>query len=371
MAVRRHAARLATVCALLGGLVAFGATPAFADGDSVRVRSAGSFTAGGSAEGVSIVVRKRSDGCVLLRTALGLRLGGLRADQVDVRVGIGGTWFPVSVTGGQGSATTSATSPLNPRLCEGKSVTVRYRVAFEAGAPNGRVTISGAASSARGKALGRDAAAARVVGGRATASPTPKPSKEPSPTPVAVAAEVRAAGAAPGLVPVGGQGAAGNAAAEQESSGGSTIMFFGIGMVVVGILLIILLFRRSRADKEPKAADPAHVPLPRNPGGTTYRSGQGPAIPGPGPAFGQQPPTPGVYGSPSTPRPTGSPSTPRPTGSVYGSRPGAAPEAGRAVPDATAFPPVSSPPAPPVPGQHAPPGPDGPGGPPPAATTPR
>ncbi|MEU9504918.1 hypothetical protein AB0D32_01375 [Micromonospora sp. NPDC048170] len=360
MAVRRHAARLATVCALLGGLVALGATPALADDDLVRVRSAGSFTAGGSAGGVAIEVRKRSEGCVLLRTALGLRLAGLRADQVSAQVSVGGRWLPVRLSGGQGSAATSATSPLNPKLCKGKGITMRYRVTFAEAAPSGRLTVSGAASDARGQALGRGAVASRVVGGRATASPTPKPSKKPSPTP----SEVRAAGQEPTLAAVAGRGAgAANNAAEEKSSGGSMIMFFGVGMVAVGILLIVLLFRRSRADKKP-ADDPGQFPLPRNPGGTTYRSGQGPAVAGsqPGQVYGQQPPAPGLYGG-------GTPA-PRPAGGVYGNRPAPAPEVPPAVPGGSTFPPVSAPPgsptsAPPVPGQHAPPpsGPRAPGDP--------
>ncbi|MGK5676346.1 hypothetical protein ACSNOB_26325 [Micromonospora sp. URMC 106] len=365
MAVRRHVARLATVCALLGGLVALGATPALA-ADSVRVRSAGSFTAGGSAEGVSIEVRRRSDGCVLLRTALGLRLGGLRADQVRAQVNVGGHWFPVSLSGGGGSVATPATSPANPRLCKGKSITVRYRVAFAAGAPNGRLTVTGEASNALGRLLGRGAEASRVVGGRATASPSPTPSKKPSPTPSAVATASGGAEAGATVAALAGQGggAAVNAA-EEQSSGGSMIMFFGIAMVAVGILLIVLLFRRSRADKEP-ADDLTHVPLPRNPGGTTYRSAQGPAaapIPS-GQVYGQQPPTPGVYG--------GAPA-PRPAGGVYGSRPG--PEATQVVPGGSTPPPVSAPPgsptsSPPAPGQYgrptsAPPASGRPGDPPP------
>ncbi|SCL54141.1 hypothetical protein GA0070606_2235 [Micromonospora citrea] len=341
MAVRRHVARLATVCALLGGLVALGATPALADDDSVRVRSAGSFTAGGSAEGVSIEVRKRSGGCVLLRTALGLRLGGLRADQVRAQVNVGGRWFPVSLSGGGGSVATPATSPANPRLCKGKSATVRYRVAFVAGAPDGRLTVAGEATSALGRLLGRGAETSRVVGGRASASPTP--SKKPSPTPSAVTTEPASADADVTAAALAGQGAGATVnAAEEESGGGSMIMFFGIAMVAVGILLIVLLFRRSRADKEP-ADDLSHLPLPRNPGGTTYRSAQGPtaAPTPPGQVYGQQP-APGVYG--------GTPA-PRPAGGVYGSRPG--PEApGPATPPPAPAPPGAPMSAPPAPGQY-------------------
>ncbi|WP_146603999.1 hypothetical protein, partial [Micromonospora deserti] len=287
MAIRRHAARLATVCALLGGLVALGGSPALADDDSVRVRSAGSFTAGGSAGGVSVEVRKRSDGCVLLRTALGLRLTGLRPEQVTVQVNAGGRWFPVTVSGGGGSATTAATSPANPRLCKGKSITVRYQVAFAATTPNGRLAVAGEASSAGGRLLGRGADASRVVGGRASASPSPTPSKTPSPTPSAVAAEEPTADATDVAAiadPAGGATTVG-----QESSGGSPVMFFGIAMVAVGILLIVLLFRRSRADsKQPDDLPGVH--LPGHADATIYRPARGPAAaPGqPGSVYGQR-----------------------------------------------------------------------------------
>ncbi|MGS2618898.1 hypothetical protein ACVCAH_30875 [Micromonospora sp. LZ34] len=345
MAVRRHAARLATVCALLGGLVALGGSPALADDDQVRVRSAGSFTAGGSAEGVSMEVRRRKDGCVLLRTALGLRLPGVRPDQVTVQVNYGGRWFPVPLSGGGGSVASTTTSPANPRLCKGKSITVRYRVAFAAAAPSGRLTVAGEATSAMGQLLGRGAVASRVVGGRASASPTP--SKKPSPTPSVAPTEEAVDDVSP-VAALAAGGAASNAA--EESSGGSLVMFFGIAMVAVGILLIVLLFRRSRADKEHVDDVPL---LLGNPGGTTYRSGQGPAAAPvrPGPVYGQQPPaTGGVYG--------GMPA-PRPAGGVYGGRPTAPPEATQVMPGrhAAPAPPVSGPPAPPVSGPPHPPAP--------------
>ncbi|MFI5485760.1 hypothetical protein [Micromonospora echinaurantiaca] len=338
MAVRRHAVRLATIGALLGGLVALGGSPALAD-DQVRVRSAGSFTAGGSAEAVAVEVRRRTDGCVLLRTALGLRLAGVRADQARVQVSYNGQWFPVPLGGGGGSVASSTTSPPNPRLCKGKSITVRYRVSFTAAAPSGRLTVTAEATNAMGQVLGRGADASRVVGGRASASPTP--SKKPSPTPSAVPTEE----AAEDVTPVAAlANPAGNTSNAAEGSGiGSVVMFFGIAMVAVGILLIVLLFRRSRADKEPIDAVPP-VPLPGNPGGTTYRSGQGPAAAGvwPGQVYGQQPPATGaVYGGPPAPRPTGG---------VYGGRP--TPEATQVMPGrhAAPTPPVSGPPTPPADG---------------------
>lgn len=111
-------------------------------------------------------------------------------------------------------------------------------------------------------------------------------------------------------------------------------MWFGIALVLVGIALIVLLVRRNRADKVdgPGAAHP-EVPLPRNPGGTTYRS----AAPAGGQVYGQQPPAaPGGYGAtpaaPAAPGGYGAAPAARPTGNVYGSQPAGEPPA----PDATA-----------------------------------
>lgn len=143
MSVRRHAARWATVGALLGGLVAAPASPALAEGDRVGLRSAASFTAGGSPGVVAIEVRKRTEGCVLLRTALGLRVEGLRADQVRVEVAVGRRWTPVPVSGGGGAVATAQVAAVDRPLCKGKGATVRYRVAFADGAVGGRLELAG------------------------------------------------------------------------------------------------------------------------------------------------------------------------------------------------------------------------------------
>ncbi|MFF0367281.1 hypothetical protein [Micromonospora sp. NPDC005087] len=325
MTVRRRAARLATVCGLVGGLVMLGASPALADDDSVRVGAPGSFAAGGSPQGVNVAVRKRSDGCVLLRTALGLRLSGLQPDQVSVQVNAGGRWFPVAVSGGGGSVATAQTSPAKPTLCKGKGITVRYRVAFAAGAPAGRLAVTGVALSAAGQELGRGSDSSKLTS-RASASPTP--SKKPSPTPSATIEAAPTDDAVNQAVLGGVSGAPDTTATAAESSGGSPVMFFGIAMVAVGLLLIVLLFRRSRQDRKP--ADELSGPLPGNPGGTTYRSGSGsPAAPGqPGQVYGQQPP-PGGYGAVPAPRPA--------TGGVYGAPPAgppSPPDATQAMPDA-------------------------------------
>lgn len=315
MAVRRSAARLATVCALLGGLMAVGAAPALAEDDSVRVRSASTFATGGSPGAVSIEVRKRSDGCVLLRTSLTLRLDGVTADQVNVQVAAGGQWWPVPVSGGNGAVSTARTSPVKPSLCEGKSITVKYRVTFLPGSPAGRLTVVGEATNARDRSLGRGADSSRVVAGRNAAPIT-------APTPTVTASEVATeppttADSAPTLAAV-GQAAGPAADGGDDGGGGSLVMFFGIAMVGVGIALIVLLVRRFRADKEPSDAfqqPPGGLPLPHGAGGTTYRSTSGhPGAPPP-PAGGYPGSSPRVGGYPGSPPTAGGyPGSPPPSG---------------------------------------------------------
>ncbi|MBQ1013543.1 hypothetical protein KBX53_21865, partial [Micromonospora sp. M51] len=222
MTVRRRAARLATVCGLAGGLVLLGASPALADEDSVRVGAASSFAAGGSAQGVNVAVRKRTDGCVLLRTALGFTMEGLQPNQVKVQVNAGGRWFPVAVSGGGGNVSTAQTSPAKPTLCKGKGITVRYRVAFAAGTPGGRLVVTGAGISAAGQTLGHATDAARLTGARVTPSPTPSRSTKPTPTPspsevatVDEAVNPAVLSSAPNT----------RATAAESSGGGSPVMF--------------------------------------------------------------------------------------------------------------------------------------------------
>ncbi|MEU8209373.1 hypothetical protein AB0B85_09250 [Micromonospora sp. NPDC049044] len=353
MTVRRRAARLAAVCGLVGGLVMLGASPALADDDSVRVGAASSFAAGGSAQGVNVAVRKRTDGCVLLRTAVVLSLQGLQPNQVKVEVNAGRHWSPVGLSGGGGNVGTVQTSPAQPTLCKGKGITVRYRVTFGAGVSGGRLVVIGAGFNAAGLEIGRGSDTARVTGARVTPSPTPSKKATPTPTPTDVAAvDDAVTPAALGDA----SGAPDTSAVAATSSGGtSPVMIFGVVMVAIGLLLIVLLFRRSRQDRRP--ADEPTSALPGNPGGTTYRAGGGPpAAPGrPGQVYGQQPPAgPGVMpparpvagpgavphaGGPGAVPPAGPGAVPParpPAGGVYGARPaaGGPPEATQLLPGA-------------------------------------
>ncbi|MEW2441908.1 hypothetical protein [Micromonospora marina] len=318
MSVRRQAARWAMVGALLGGLIAVPAAPASARDDQVGLRSANNFTAGGPPGTVAVEVRKRTDGCVQLRTAVGLRMEGLRADQVRVQVASGGRWVPVQVSGDGGAVATATVAPVDRPLCKGKGVTVRYRVSFLAGTVGGRLELAGEASAANGKVLGRAGGSARLVG--APRTPSPSPSRKPSPTP---SASETTAVEATDTSPVAAAVAPATAAADDSSFGGSMIMWFGIGLVLVGAALIVLLLRRNRADRTGGGPDagPPPVPLPRST--TTYRSG----TPGPAPT---------VYGG-ATP--------PRPAGNVYGAPAPAPASPAPAGTDATSVLPPPPPPA--------------------------
>ncbi|WP_431879374.1 hypothetical protein [Micromonospora marina] len=304
MSVRRQAARWAMVGALLGGLIAVPAAPASARDDRVGLRSANSFTAGGPPGTVAVEVRKRTDGCVQLRTAVGLRLEGLRADQVRVQVASGGRWVPVQVSGDGGAVATATVAPVDRPLCKGKGVTVRYRVSFLAGTVGGRLELAGEASAANGEVLGRAGGSARLVG--APRTPSPSPSRKPSPTP---SASETTAAEATDTSPVAAAVAPATAAADDSSFGGSMIMWFGIGLVLAGAALIVLLLRRNRADRTGDGPDagPPPVPLPRST--TTYRSG----APGAAPTVygGATPPRPAgnVYGAPAP-----APASPAPSG---------------------------------------------------------
>ncbi|MEV6690242.1 hypothetical protein AB0M35_02015 [Micromonospora sp. NPDC051196] len=354
MSVRRRAARLATVCVFLGGLVMLGGAPAQADEDRVRVRSAGSFTAGRSAGDVRLEVRKRTDGCVRVRGALGLSLPGIRPEQVAVQMEVDRRWVSVPVSGADGLVTTAPVAPAKDELCKRKGVTIRYRVAFGADAPGGRLVVTGEAVTARGVVLGRAVAESRVAGGRVAPSPSQSRSPSPSPTPDEVSVEPPVATPTVALA----ADTAGDLSQSAEQSGGvSPVMYAGIAMVAAGALLIGLLVHRSRKDRR-RRGEPVDVPL-GNPGGTTYRSARSPRPTSPGPEV-VPPAAPGqVYGTgrPPTPRVYGGPPAARPTGGLYGARSAGSGEQTRAMPTeasggSAAVPPSTAPPGPGVPSQR-------------------
>ncbi|WP_139307238.1 hypothetical protein [Micromonospora pattaloongensis] len=277
--MRRGAVWLATMFAVLAAAVVLGATPARAADDRVQLWLGDGFTAGDSARSATVTVTRRSDGCVRVRTGLGIQLPGLSADRLTVQAREGGDWADVALTDrGDGLVVTEGTAPDRDRLCERKSATVRYRIAFLDGAPGGTAHIVAAAYAEDGELLGQAAADRRVRGVPATPSPSPSETASPTPSPSSEPTEVAAAPERTGAAsaPVG---------AQQRDGGFSFVMLLGIVMVVAGIGLLVFLLRRWRADRgepAPAFAGPGYgVPAYGGPG---YG---GPAYAGPTPPVAQ------------------------------------------------------------------------------------
>ncbi|MGW4461113.1 hypothetical protein [Micromonospora sp. NPDC004704] len=268
MLVRRGAARFATVGTLLAGLVMVGAAPAFADDeDSVRLGSSSSFTAGGSAGSITVAVTKRSKGCVSARTALMFQLPGLSAGDVTLLVAQNGRWQEVPVSGND-LVRSGRVAPEKPELCERKSVSVRYRLAFAAGVPAGRLNIVAEAYAGGGPLIARATEARKVNGAKGTPTPTKRSSKSPSPSPTP---EETTFGSDPeetevaAIVPTGQPGLGAGAGDSGGGGVGSMVMVVGVGMVGIGIALLVLLLRRARGGRDEPGAGGVPGAGPRPP----------------------------------------------------------------------------------------------------------
>jgi hypothetical protein len=271
MLVRRGAVRLATVCTLLAGLVLVGAAPALAaDEVTVKLGLPSSFTAGGSAGSITVTMAKRSKGCVSVRTLLAFQLPGLSANDVGLLVAQNGNWQPVPVAdGGDGLVTTGQVVPEKPTLCERKSVSVRYRLGFAAGTPDGKVTIVAEAYTTGGDLLQRAAETRRVNGARPTPTPTPTPTRtSATPTPQATETTVAPEPESTEVGVVAPTGQPGLVAGKGSGGGGigSMVMVLGVGMVAIGIaLLLVLLLRRARGGRDEPGAGGAPGAGPPSP----------------------------------------------------------------------------------------------------------
>jgi hypothetical protein len=255
MSVGRAATRVAAVLVPLVGLIALVAGPAAADDGKVRLRTSSSFTAGGSSGAVSVTLSRHGDGCIAPRTSLVIRMSGLTAEQVRVDVARLGGWQPLGVRqAGEGEVDVPPVGPEREALCRGGSLT-RFRVAFAATVPSGRVTFVAAVSS-RGGVLDEQSETRRVVNRGIAPTPTrstPSPTPTPSPT-VDETEPAAAATTAPTVAP---------AAVGNSSTGGGpgvfgvTVMLGGAVMVGLGVAILVFLIRRSR--REPRyAAGPGH-----------------------------------------------------------------------------------------------------------------
>ena len=281
MQVRGGVARLAAVVGMSAGLLVASAAPVMADDDRVRVSVSSSITAGSSPGSVAVTVTRRKDDCVDVRVGLSIRLPRLEPDQVRVAISTDGDWRPVAVSGGGDGVVVSApVEPSKSRLCERKSVSLRFRLTFLTGAPGGRATVGATAFDEEGDTLGRESDTTRVVS-TAIGSPTRTPTSTATPPPVE----------SPGTEPPASQPAVAAAPSKEADGGGGffgvgiVVMLLGVAMVGIGIALLVVLLRRRDRDKVQDG------PGEDGWGGHGMAGGSGPYPPPPGPGHPASPGT--------------------------------------------------------------------------------
>ncbi|MFG1868341.1 hypothetical protein [Micromonospora arborensis] len=175
--VWRYALRAGVVLACLSGTGLALAAPAQAAFTTELSGLPARFTAGEQARTVSAVVSRtdRRGGCVKVRWSMVLSVQGIRLDQVKMdRVEETGD-FPLDVRT-EGNVARLTDRQFDPgTLCPGRTVTARYRVAFDEDVTQGRVTLAAEAYDADARLLARQTATRSVVGVGGVPTATPKP----------------------------------------------------------------------------------------------------------------------------------------------------------------------------------------------------
>ncbi len=243
---------LATAAAVLAGPAPAGAV---VDGFEVTITEApDEFEAGAEARTVEVVASTdKRGGCRKVRWSMVLRVEGVDLGQVRVARVEQDDSFPLRVeTDGDTARLTDVR--FDPgSLCRDRTVTARYRVAFDDDAAAGRVTFLAQAFDAGTRLLEEATAVSRVVGEDAEASPSPEPSESDGPEAddggEAVADEPSDEAAAPSA----GDEAAGDLAARPAAGQGGVPSLLGPGLIIgaalvfagVGLLLRIRMRNRQ------------------------------------------------------------------------------------------------------------------------------
>ncbi|MEU8008489.1 hypothetical protein AB0B74_28455 [Micromonospora parva] len=179
--VWRYALRAGVVLACLSGVELAAAAPAQAAFTTEMSGLPGRFTAGEQVRTISAVVSQtdRRARCAKVRWSMVLTVQGLRLDQVKMdRVEETGD-FPLEIRT-EGDVARLTDRQLDPgTLCPGRTVTARYRVAFDKDVTQGRVTLAAEAYDANLRLLARQTATRSVVGVGGVPSSKPKPTKSP------------------------------------------------------------------------------------------------------------------------------------------------------------------------------------------------
>ncbi|MEV7331541.1 hypothetical protein [Micromonospora sp. NPDC093244] len=180
--VWRNALRAGVVLAGLTGALLTLAAPAQAAFATEMSGLPARFTAGDQVRTISAVVSQtdRRAGCAKVRWSMVLTVRGIRLDQVKMdRVEENGD-FPLEIRT-EGDVARLTDRQLDPgTLCPGRTVTARYRVAFDKDVTQGRITLAAEAYDANLRLLARQTATRSVVGVGATATASPKASATPT-----------------------------------------------------------------------------------------------------------------------------------------------------------------------------------------------
>ncbi len=211
------------------------------------------FEAGADARTVEVVASTDNRGaCRKVRWSMVLRVDGVDLDQVRVSRIEEDDSFPLRVEAGGDTARLTDVRFDPGSLCRNRTVTARYRVAFDDDAPEGRVTFQAQAFDAATRLLQEATASSRVIGEEAEEEPSPSPSpspaeSEPEPEPEE-SAEAAPAGEA--AAPPGGDLAARRTAA--QGAGPSLLgpgLIVGAALVFAGVGLLLRIRMRNRAPK--------------------------------------------------------------------------------------------------------------------------
>ncbi|MBM0278788.1 hypothetical protein [Micromonospora tarensis] len=175
--VWRYVLRVGAFVAGVTGTVLTLATPAQAAFTTELGGLPARFTAGDQVRTISAVVSQtdRRAGCAKVRWSMVLSVQGIRLDQVKMdRVEETGD-FPVEIRT-EGDTARLTDRQLDPgTLCPGRTVTARYRVAFDRDVTQGRVTLAAEAYDANLRLLARQTATRSVVGVSGAPTRSPKP----------------------------------------------------------------------------------------------------------------------------------------------------------------------------------------------------
>ncbi|MGB2570746.1 hypothetical protein ACPFP2_20185 [Micromonospora citrea] len=263
--VWRNAMRLGVVLACLSATGLAAPAPAFAAFATELSGLPAEFTAGDEVRTLSAVVSRTDPGeCVKVRWSMVLTVEGLRLDQVKMdRVEDSGI-FPLQIQT-EGAVARLTDRQLDPgTLCPDRTVTARYRVAFDADVTQGRVTLAAEAYDPNLRLLARRSATRNVVGPDATA-----PASTRAPEPAESEAAVEESEAADEAAEQTEEAVAEVPPAAGRPTSGSATGGFGVvqaAFLLGGLLLFLgagLLLRLRQLTRESKRGEEGGLPFER------------------------------------------------------------------------------------------------------------